>query len=120
LSKRSTGRRRIVAKIDVTQKLVGLDGEPLKDQKQEDLVLRSICENALLGMNPKEQIAGEEKMARYALAMKIHKYDEVDLSAEEITKIKKIVGDSYAPLVVGRAWEILDPKGEPEGKPEER
>ena len=101
-----------MARIDVTQTFVGLDGDVLTDQDKKELTLRSICENVLLGTNPKEQIDGEEKVKRYALAMKIHEHDATDMTAEEITLVKKVIGEAYGPMVVGRAWEMLDPKTE--------
>lgn len=99
-----------MAKVDMTQLIVDLDGKAVKSPEGKELSLRALCENSLLGMSPESKLSGEEKAKRYALAMKVHGNDVVDLSAEEITKIKKVVGDSYSPLAVGRAYELLDPK----------
>ena len=36
--------------------------------------------------------------------------DEIDLKAEEITLIKKVVAKMYGPLIMGQAWNMLEGK----------
>jgi hypothetical protein len=34
---------------------------------------------------------------------------DAKLTAEEVKEIKDVVAKAFAPLVVGRVWEIIDP-----------
>lgn len=108
-------------KIDVTQQLTELDGEPLLEPVAvcqqcgqmtggKPVTLRSVATRALMmqaqgGKNP----PAEDKVARYHLAMRIHGEDSPDLSPEEIVLVRQQVGEQYQPLVVGQVWEMLDP-----------
>lgn len=121
-------------KIDFNQSLSGLDGEPLKDPKKyklnqfgqlaigedglaivleyEPVTLSKICCEALMGNKPNEEISGDEKLSRYILAMKIRQAKGLcEVTADEIVKIKKLVGEFMKTLVVGAAFELLEGKG---------
>lgn len=99
-------------KIDFLQPIKTLDGEdiPNPDSKTGDpLTLKTICINSLLASDREsEQESGEKKYERYLLAQKIHAGKEEDFKAEDIALIKKLVGKIYIPLVVGRAYQLLD------------
>lgn len=98
-------------KINFTQVINNLDGTPLKNEKNEDLTLGMVCKNALLMSFPDEQsLTGEEKLKRYDMAVLIHaaKDDTLDLTAERVAEIKKLVAKFYGPLVVGQAWKMLE------------
>ena len=59
-----------------------------------------------------------EKQKRGKLADKIYSAkDKIDLSAEEITELKKLIGKRETVLAVNRAYELLDPTPQEE-KPE--
>jgi len=34
--------------------------------------------------------------------------EELDLTIEEIAKIKQLIGKGYGPLIVGQAWDMLE------------
>jgi hypothetical protein len=75
-----------------------------------EVTLGDVSVRALMAVAPDEQnLAGEEKFKRFVLAMKIKDGGEVALSAEDIALLKKLIGKIYAPLVVGRAFPLLDP-----------
>ncbi len=57
-----------------------------------------------------DKLSGQKKYDLFALAQKCAG-DSVDLSAEEIATLKERVGRVYAPLVVGRVFDLVDPKG---------
>lgn len=102
-------------KIDVNYQFVNLDGkvikEPTTDKKKEGppFTLRKVCTTILL--NPgEEKIKAEDKIERYHLAQKIHQSNGlVDMQAEEVALLKRLIGENYPPLTVGQAYEILDP-----------
>ena len=101
-------------KIKVNQVLKDLKGEDLKGKKKgEKVELKTICVNALLSEVPEKEgakIDGNEKMKRFILAEKIQKANEIELTVEESSKIKAIIGGAFPPLVVGRAYNALEGK----------
>lgn len=104
----------LVGAIDFTSKLSQLDGSQFKDQTGKDVetTLGSVAESALVNSYADEQnLPGEEKFRRYQLASKIHGADRKNLvlSPEETALLKKLIAKAFPPLVVGKAWELLDP-----------
>ena len=92
-----------------------LDGEEIPDVKGKTATLRGLAIDALLAQYQDEQnLGGEEKLKRWELASKIkNSPDPVEVSAEEVVLIKKLVGKAYGVLVVGQAWKYLE--GEKDG-----
>lgn len=105
-------------KIDVTQNLIGIDGEPMKDmpdtkdRKGEPVVLKTLLVNALMAQLEGDNPDGEEKVKRYELAKNIHDGCELDLLPEQIVKIKALVGKVYSTAVVGPVFTILNGSGD--------
>ena len=130
-------------KIDVTQTLNGLNGQPIGSDSvprqalatvlaehegdpaaavaalvdavanPEPLTLRVALTNALVAQFDDEQkLPGEEKVARWTLAQRVHRDNAVELSAEEVSLAKKLIGRAYGAIVVGPAHALLDPPGE--------
>jgi hypothetical protein len=107
--------------IDFTRPLTQLDGQPITGSDGKPLekppTLGSICEGALLAQyaderdaaSGKETITPEDKFARWKLANKVNGGKDVNLTAEELSLIKKLIGKGYAPLIVGQVWMMLDP-----------
>ncbi len=60
-------------------------------------------------------ISGEDKVKRSMLANRIYSNPEnIDLTVEEISDIKKLIGKVFGPIIVGQCWELLE--GKKEGK----
>jgi len=94
--------------LDVTQVLLGLDGKPIIDG-DKPVTLRPICTNALMAtMDTDKGMSGEDKVAIWSLAGKIHKEDRPVLDAKEVVLLKKRVGDAYGPAIVGPAFLLLN------------
>jgi hypothetical protein len=56
-------------------------------------------------------VSGEEKARRWLLATRIYSNPgDIDLTSEEISLIKRLIGMAYVPLVVGQTWEMLEGK----------
>jgi len=91
------------------QELKDLEGNTLLD-KEKPVTLKSVCVQALMAVDTKEEVNGEEKYKRYQLTQKIGEKEEVDLSTEEISKIKQLIGKSFVTLVVGQSWDMLENK----------
>lgn len=97
-----------MAKINFSVVLTKLEGDPLKDDKQEDLTLAGAAKQALLVLDEKQ--TGEEKYENYCIATKVANGGEVTLKSEEISKIKEMIGKYMYPIVVGQAWDLLEGK----------
>jgi hypothetical protein len=95
-------------KISLSTPITDLRGTPIRNG-EIDLVLSEVCITALLAPDQAEEPA-EDKVKRYKLAVKCSNGKDPDFSAEDIVLLKKLVGKIYAPLVVGKAFEILDPE----------
>ncbi len=106
-------------KVSFNQYIRNLDGIVLKedsgDGKVNELMLSGICTNALLvpqqvrnPANRSKELTGQEKVERYELALRLHKSDVVDVSAEEISLLKLVVAEAFAPLIVGQALKLLE------------
>jgi len=97
-----------MAKINFSLVLTKLEGDPLKDDKQEDLTLAGAAKQALLALDEKQ--TGEQKYEHYCLATKVANGGEVTLKSEEISTIKEVIGKYMYPIVVGQAWDLLEGK----------
>lgn len=104
--------------INFNAPLKDLDGKVITDKvlDHEDKVnlvkatLGRVAANALLAVTDEDKnMTGETKVKRYDLAMKVINGKADKLKAEDISEIKKAIGKTYAPLIVGQAWRMLDP-----------
>lgn len=102
--------------IDFTSILLDFDDQPIKDG-DAIVTLGKVARNALIATYPDERGEGDEKLKRFLLAAKCSG-PGVTLTAEETALAKKLVGKAYGPLVVGRAWALLDPPSVPSSKKE--
>ena len=108
-------------KVNILQPLKDYQGKPLleesgkldKDKKpiKEPVLMRSVILSAL-NFTPKEgkQDSAEEKMKTYELSLKVWTSDEIELTSEQISKIKANLAIMFAPLVAGQASLILEGK----------
>ena len=78
----------------------------------KDLTLQKVSVDALLATFEDERIlSGEEKAKRWLIATRIvANPEDIDLETQDIALIKKLIGKGYSPLIVGRAWEMLEGK----------
>jgi len=114
--------------INFTQNLLDVDGNPvpeLFERIQEDgstkrerrnLTLRSV---AVAALNANFQDEAQQKnhvelskikFERGELAFKIYNNDTLDLESEQISEIKKLVGRIFSPVIVWRAYKMLEGK----------
>ena len=109
--------------IDLTTQLRDMDCKLLEQDKpvfddagkvtstiKEPVLLGKLCKSALLQAN--EEDKADEKVTRFELSLRLSmaKGDDIDLEAEDVTLIKKLVGKMYAPLVVGQVYRLLEGK----------
>lgn len=92
--------------INFNQPIKNLQGEEIKD-----VTLKSVSVEALLAMFEDERsLSGNEKAERYVLATRIYANNLLDLTVEEVAKVKHLIGKGYGALIVGQAWEMLEGK----------
>ncbi len=97
-------------KVDFDTTIRDLKDVPVKGPEGKDWTIGEACCTALLSPYQDEpHIDGKEKINRYKIALKVNEGGEQDLTAEEITALKLLIAKAFPPLVVGRAYEILDP-----------
>ncbi|HID31302.1 MAG TPA: hypothetical protein EYP19_15065 [Desulfobacterales bacterium] len=96
-------------KVNMGTKLQTLDGKPLIDQGKPVLLKDAIIA-ALLSTPQSDKLDAAEKVARYELALKCNVQESIDLTIEDVAKIKKLVGELHSILVVGQISHILEGK----------
>lgn len=102
-------------KRDFSKELVGIPGSIPTDQDGRYPTLGAVAVGALLAnFQDEASLAGEEKLRRYKLAERISQGGVQDVSAEEVSLIKKQVAKAHAIAIVGPAYEALeaDPSAE--------
>ncbi|MFA5500918.1 MAG: hypothetical protein WC404_07565 [Candidatus Omnitrophota bacterium] len=92
--------------VDFGTVLKNLDGVELKDG-DKTLTLGLICANALL-IAGTEKEEGAVKAQKYDLALKVYKGGSVEVTTDEISKLKSEISKAYGPLVVGQAFRIFN------------
>lgn len=77
----------------------------------DNITLRDIAVNVLgLQFKDEQSLSGKEKMRRGLLAQRIHQAAEpLALRAEDVASLKALIAKAYGPLIVMRAWMLLDP-----------
>lgn len=93
--------------INFSESIKNLAGNSLKENGKE-ISIGNICANALLFEDKDDKMTGQEKLERYELAKKIFEKEKVDLTIEEIAKIKEIVGKYSSTLVVGQVYKYFE------------
>ncbi len=98
-------KKQIVKEVD------GPDGKKVVETKDVPLTLRIVCTDALMSMpkNP-DSFTGDQKVERYELAKRIYEGGTIDLEAEQVALLKRLIGENYVPLIVGPAFEMLEGK----------
>jgi hypothetical protein len=98
-------------KIDFDAPILDADGQTLKQSPDgPDALLSSVAVQALFAVLPgDDKLAPQKKADIGALGLKLHSGGEQELTVENIALIKERVARMFAPLVVTRAWALLDP-----------
>jgi hypothetical protein len=82
-----------------------IDPQDCKDRRP--LTLGIVAMRSLA--NPEQGLDGAKSLKRGQLALRVYKAGPLSLPAEEIAEIKERITKMYGPLVVARAFDILDP-----------
>jgi len=95
---------------DLTHKLCDHRGKPITDivdGKPTEFTLGAALERAaMFGGNP--QTTAQQKFEQYKLAQKLASSDHVELTAEEVSRLKELTGAMFTPIAVGAVWTALE------------
>lgn len=103
--------------IDFTTVLKDQDEKPLQDtmamQANGEIVIaltlgRAASHSLNMQHQDEQNLSGEDKFKRGKLAFEIRDNVSAVLKAEEISLIKRQIAKLYTPIVVYRAWPLLD------------
>ena len=92
--------------VDFGTVLKNLDGVELKDG-DKTLTLGLVCANALLVSNSEKE-EGSVKAQKYDLALKVYKGGDVEVTTDEISRLKSEISKVYGPIVVGQTFRIFN------------
>jgi len=99
-------------KINITQKIKAPDGiKALQNSEtQKDLTLGDVCINSILAPEEKQSDA-KKKYTDYEIFVKLRDAKkEIELSAEEISRIKEKGALVLGVLVMGQVFDMLEKK----------
>lgn len=87
-----------------------INGETLK-RDNKDLTLKDVIMDGLLGVTEASQkMDSKEKIRRSTLAEMIYRCEEVDLPAEDVALIKKVINEVFPqPWIVHSAYNMIEP-----------
>jgi hypothetical protein len=95
--------------INFDQLLLNLDGTVVKEGDR-DITLKLLSVGALsTSFQDEQNLSATDKFKRGALAMQIYNATEpFTLKSEDITMLKGVIGKAYSPLIVYKAYQLLD------------
>lgn len=96
-------------KINFGANILDLERKPLiMEEKPATLGLVSCM--ALLGVYPDErELSADQKIKRFRLAEAASKGGEQDVRVDDVALLKKLIAKGFGALVVGRAFDIIEP-----------
>lgn len=99
-------------KVNFHQVLRNLEGNPLEDEKLQEVTLGKVAITALMNMHEDERaLSGEEKLKRYDLASAIYALEDgapFEITVEMVALLKNLINKTYGVAVVGPAWRMLE------------
>ncbi len=104
--------------IDFTRTITDFNSDPIDDQismqsnggcKVELTLGRAAAHALCMNFSDEQNVDGAEKFRRGKLAFEIRDAADRDVPAEDLTLIKKLMAKLYSPMVIFRAYQMLDP-----------
>lgn len=97
-------------KVDLDAKITDLEGRPTKDGEKDMTLSSVICSAMLVTVPGDQELSSDEKVRMFKLAQSAIKAGQQELSVEDVAFLKKRIGKLFGPLVVGRAFDLLEQK----------
>jgi hypothetical protein len=96
-------------KIDFSAIIKDLDGDAVKDGERDATLGRVACTALLATYADEQNLVAEDKVKRFRLAEIASKGGEQEIKVDDVALIKKLIGKAFAPLIVARAYDIIEP-----------
>jgi hypothetical protein len=96
-------------KIDFSSVIKDLDGEAVKDGDKDATLGRVACTALLASYADEQNLPAEDKVKRFRLAEIAAKGGAQEMGIEGVALVKKLIGKAFAPLIVARAYDIIEP-----------
>jgi hypothetical protein len=100
-------------KIDFSAVIKDLDGGAVKDGDKDATLGRVTCTALLASYADEQNLPAEDKVKRFRLAEIAARGSEQEMKVDDVALVKKLIGKAFAPLVVGRAYDIIEPPAMP-------
>lgn len=112
-------------KVNFKQPILDYDDKPIQENGEEVLVqkvaVRALMQTEKDDAGRVKNIKPEDMLKKDELARSIHKFGECELSAEDITLVKRRIAEfriqtsettwePLAPLILGECYRVIDPK----------
>jgi len=95
-------------KIKLNEVLKDIDGKTSLKLQNKVMTLKDVSIQAIL--TPGKDERPEQKYKNYEIFRKLSEGGEIDLSVEDISYLKRKIGELFPPLIMGQAWDILEKK----------
>jgi hypothetical protein len=86
-----------------------------KDTKEVPAVYATVgkmtIEALMATYKDEENLSGEDKLKRWQLAVRVKNSSAtgtIQMTAEEVSLVKKLIGKAYGIMIVGQVWELLE------------
>jgi hypothetical protein len=96
-------------KIDFSAVIKDLDGEAVKDGEKDATLGRVACTALLASYADEPNLAAEDKVKRFRLAEVAARGGEQEMKIDDVALVKTLIGKAFAPLIVARAYDIIEP-----------
>jgi len=95
-------------KINLTQQIMRIDDKPFENpETKTPYTLKDVVIEAVLAPEAKED--NKKKYSKYELYLKLKAAGkEIDLTTDEISEIKRLIGEVKPALIMGQAWDMLE------------
>lgn len=93
-------------KVKPKNNILFYDGQPLKDEKGKEILIRDVIVNSINLMDEKEE--DYDKARVFEISLKMYQSDEVELTSDEAAFILKRAEKTLVPVAYGRLKEILN------------
>jgi len=104
--------------LNLNQTITDTDGRIVILEEEIPFLLKDAIKRALVANYADEApsdrslgLSGEDKFKRWELATQISKAEEsIEIKAEDIVLIKRLIGKFFGPVIVGPVWNMLEGK----------
>jgi hypothetical protein len=96
-------------KLNFDAEILDLAGKPLPNGPDGPMTLATIACSALIGvMQDDQSLPADDKVKMFRLAQQAIKAGVQEVKVEDVTLLKRRIGKMYGPLVVGRAYDLIE------------